>query len=118
MKTSRHLILYSLLRIGLFAIVFTVLMLLQLWPWVAALAAAIISLCVSYIFFRAPREALAQSLARARASEPRDDDSDAENAALDRAQESAAGTPVGVPGESERERSAEPQSEDEGRNTR
>lgn len=110
MKTSRHLILYSLLRIGLFAIVFTVLMLLQLWPWVAALAAAIISLCVSYIFFRAPREALAQSLARARASEPRDLDSDAENAALDRAQEP---TP-----RSEGERSAETQAEDERRRTR
>ena len=82
-KTSRRWVLYSLLRVGIFVAVFALLMTLNVEPWLAAVAAAVVGLCVSYIFFRPQREALSLSLQRFRQSAQRDDDSDAENSALD-----------------------------------
>ncbi len=58
---------YTLLRIGLFALVFVILMLVGVEPWVAALLAAAIGFCVSYIFFRPLRQEVADELAEARA---------------------------------------------------
>ncbi|MEY2847766.1 MAG: hypothetical protein RI885_431 [Actinomycetota bacterium] len=83
MTPSRSWILFSALRIGLFAVVLTVLLLLQIEPWIAALLAAVIGLCVSYIFFRPQREALAKSVSEYRSTEHRDEDADAESAAVD-----------------------------------
>ncbi len=83
MTSPRSWILFSALRIGLFAVVLTILLLLQVEPWVAAVVAAVIGLCVSYIFFRPQRQALADSVSAYRSSEHRDEDADAENAVID-----------------------------------
>ncbi len=67
-------ILYSALRVGLFAVLFVVLHALTaaIWPgtaWVvAALAAAVLAFCISYIFFKPLRERVALSVADARVS--------------------------------------------------
>lgn len=95
--------LYSLLRIGIFAVVLTVLLMLEIEPWIAALLAAIVGLCVSYIFLRKPRENVARSFYEFRTSEHRDGDSDHENAALDSVERS------------EGERRAEPDAEEQRR---
>lgn len=57
---------YTLIRVGIFAVVLTVLYLLRIEPWIAAVIAAIISLCISIIFLRKPREEAARSLYEAR----------------------------------------------------
>lgn len=91
MKSSRQWISYSLLRLGIFAAVLIVLLVLQIEPWIAATIAAVVGLCIAYIFFRPQREAVARSFWEFRTSEQRDADSDAENEALDAA--TTAGTP-------------------------
>lgn len=53
----------------MFAVVLAALLLTQMTPWIAAALAAVISLCVSYIFLRKPREQLAQGLYEARHGE-------------------------------------------------
>lgn len=54
---------FTLLRLGVFIGVFVVLLALRLdWLW-AALIAAIIGLCVSFIFFRGQRAAMASEWA-------------------------------------------------------
>ncbi|PPF62240.1 DUF4229 domain-containing protein [Clavibacter michiganensis] len=86
-------LLFSLIRIGLFAVILALLLLL-LSPggvpaWISALLAAVISLCISFIFLRKPREEAARSLYEARASTKRSqssaagDDEDVEDAAVD-----------------------------------
>jgi 4-hydroxybenzoate polyprenyltransferase len=86
-------LLFSLIRIGLFAVVLAILLLL-LSPggvpaWISALLAAIIALCISFIFLRKPREEAAKSLYEARVSTKRSqstasgDDEDSEDAAVD-----------------------------------
>ncbi len=57
---------YTLLRVGLFAVIFVVLMLVGLEGWLAALLAAVIAFLVSYIFFRGMRSRVATELAAAR----------------------------------------------------
>jgi ABC-type bacteriocin/lantibiotic exporter with double-glycine peptidase domain len=86
-KSSRQLLVYSAIRLLLFAIVLTVMMLLHVNVFVSAIAAAIIAFCISYIFFRGKRDALAQEIAERRAQKVRDDDNDIENQALDRSEE-------------------------------
>jgi mannitol-specific phosphotransferase system IIBC component len=86
-------LLFSLVRIGLFAVVLAILLLLLtpggVPPWISALLAAVISLCVSFIFLRKPREEAARSLYEARASTKRSqatvtgDDEDSEDAVVD-----------------------------------
>jgi len=49
---------YSLLRLGIFAIALTALMLLGVPGWIAAIAAAVIGFSVAYIFFRPQRDKL------------------------------------------------------------
>ncbi len=53
---------YGLLRVGVFAVVFALLMLvrLDLW-WLWAVVAAVISLCVGYIFFGRLRDAASRN---------------------------------------------------------
>lgn len=65
---------YSLVRIGMFAALLAVLVLLGVVPWLAAIFAAIISLCVSYLFLGKLRERVAVDLHERRsASAPADD---------------------------------------------
>src|SRR3989337_3619010 len=79
--------LYSLLRVGIFAGVLPVLLLLQVVPWLAAIIAAVVGLCVTYIFFRDQREAVARSFWEFRNTEHRDADGDIENDAIDEAEQ-------------------------------
>ncbi|SMQ57851.1 DUF4229 domain-containing protein [Agreia sp. VKM Ac-1783] len=93
MNPRRTWLLFSLIRIGLFAVVLAILLLL-LTPggvpaWISALLAAIIAFCLSFIFLRRQREEAAKSLYEARASTKRSqssaagDDEDVEDAAVD-----------------------------------
>ena len=59
---------YTLLRVGLFAAFFAVLFVLGLEWWLAAIIAAALGFCVTYIFFRRLRERVAVDLAAARAN--------------------------------------------------
>lgn len=61
-------VVYTVLRVLAFAVPFGVLVAVGLDWWWAALIAAVIGFCLSYILLRRPREAVARSLAEARAS--------------------------------------------------
>ena len=54
--------LYSLLRVGIFAAAFAVLLLIGAAPWLAAIIAAIIGFCVSYLFLREARDKVAEDV--------------------------------------------------------
>jgi len=105
-KSSRQWISYSLLRLGVFTAVLIALLVLQIEPWIAAVVAAVVGLCVAYIFFRPQREAVARSFWEFRTTQHRDADSDAENDALDAA--AAPSTPP-LEGEGRGEADAEEQ---------
>jgi hypothetical protein len=62
MKTVPIWVYYSVLRVLLFVIPLALLLALRTEPWIAALLAAIIGLCVSYLLLRRPREGLARDL--------------------------------------------------------
>ncbi|MET3769416.1 hypothetical protein ABIB15_002112 [Marisediminicola sp. UYEF4] len=85
MKSSRQWVSYSLLRLGIFAAALILLLTLRIEPWIAATVAAVVGLCVAYIFFRPQRDAVARSFWEFRTTEKRDADSDTENDALDAA---------------------------------
>lgn len=70
---------YSLLRVGLFAAAFAVLMLLGIEWWLSAILAAVIGLCVSYIFFGRLRERVALDIAQRRDVPARDVDAEVED---------------------------------------
>lgn len=71
---------YSLIRLGVFAIAFTVLMITgQIVFWLAAIIAAIISWCVAYVFFGKLRDAVALDLAQRRSRPQVDSDGLAED---------------------------------------
>jgi hypothetical protein len=59
---------YSLLRVGLFVGLFVAMLLLGVVYWIAAIAAALIALCISYIFFARLRGRVADELAARRSS--------------------------------------------------
>lgn len=84
MKTSHRWILYSLLRVGLFAAALVILMLVGLDLLPAAVIATIIAFAISYIFFREPRDALALELQKRRDIPSEDPDAEAENASVAR----------------------------------
>jgi hypothetical protein len=71
-------VIYSVLRVGLFLVLFVALLLFDVVYWVAAIAAALIALLVSYIFFGRLRARVAEELVarRAAAAEPPTADSD------------------------------------------
>jgi L-lactate permease len=79
--------------LGLFAAVLIVMLLLQITPWLAAIIAALISLSISIIFLRKPREQAAQTLYEARNNRsqaarppaPKSEDEDVEDDAVDHA---------------------------------
>ncbi len=83
-KSSRVWVVYSVIRVAIFAIVLAALLLLQVSPWLATVLAAAIGFCVSYIFFRGKRDELAKDIYRRRHTDQRDADNDIENEALDR----------------------------------
>ena len=59
-------LLYTVIRVLLFAALFAALMLLGLEGWISAILAAIIALCVAYIFLRGPRDRAIAELAAKR----------------------------------------------------
>ena len=94
MKTGRTWVVYTLIRVGIFAVVLGGLLITQMTPWIAAVVAAVISLCASYIFLRKPREELANGLYEARhgtakpaprAAEKAGSDEDLEDSVVDHA---------------------------------
>ena len=75
---------YSLIRLGLFAGTFSLLMVLGIVWWTSALFATVISFTVSYIFFAKLRSEVAEDLAtRVRNSKNIDDDSAIEDGEID-----------------------------------
>ncbi|WBM78854.1 DUF4229 domain-containing protein [Cryobacterium breve] len=83
---------YSVFRILMFAVPLAVLLMLSIVWWVSAIVAALIGLCLSYIFLRKPREQVALDLYTARhpTAEVVHPDAESEDAALDRAADAAA----------------------------
>ncbi|MFP7762246.1 DUF4229 domain-containing protein [Marisediminicola sp. LYQ134] len=79
MKSTRPWILYTVIRLGIFAVVLTALLLIGLEPWVSAIAAAVVGLCVTYIFFSRQREQVVTSFYEYRTAGPRDADADVED---------------------------------------
>ena len=71
---------YSLLRLGVFAVVFALLMVANVPWWLSAVIAAVIGLCVGYIFFGKLRDAVALDIAARRARPAGDADTAAEDA--------------------------------------
>ena len=56
-------VLYTLIRVGIFAAVFALLYALAgLEWWIAALVAAAIGICVAYLFFRPQRDELVRTI--------------------------------------------------------
>ena len=75
---------YSLIRLGLFAGTFSLLLVLEIVWWASALFATVISFTVSYIFFAKLRSEVAEDLAtRVRNSKNIDDDSAIEDDQID-----------------------------------
>lgn len=78
---------FTLIRVGLFAILLVVFVIvLPIEPWLSAIVAAVIALCISYIFLSRPRAAVSQQLAETRAGARRsstDLDDDAEDGAVE-----------------------------------
>jgi len=71
---------YTLIRLGLFAGVLAVLLLIGVPDWMSAVAAALIAFSVSYLFFRPQRDALIASVRRS----PEAEDEAAEDDAIER----------------------------------
>jgi hypothetical protein len=75
---------YSLIRLGLFAGIFSLLMVLGLVWWASALFATVMSFAASYIFFHRLRDLVASDLAqRLTQSKGKDLDAASEDGAID-----------------------------------
>ena len=74
-----------MLRLLLFAIPLAILLVLRIEWWIAVIAAALIGLCLSYIFLRKPRNAVSKDLydATHRDKPATTVDDDAEDAVVD-----------------------------------
>ncbi|WP_248283141.1 DUF4229 domain-containing protein [Cryobacterium arcticum] len=97
MKAVPAWLLFTVLRVLVFAVPFVILLVLGFPGWLAGVIAAIIGLCLSYIFLRAPRDNVAKDLyeVRHRTKEPVHPDAESEDAAVDRAA-AADGNPAGT----------------------
>jgi len=73
------------LRLLVFAVPLVILLVLGVVWWLAVIAAALIGLCLSYIFLSRPRNAVSSDLyaVRHRDKPARTEDDDAEDAAVD-----------------------------------
>lgn len=92
MKAVPAWLVFTVLRVLMFAVPFVILLALGIAGWLSAVVAAIIGLCLSYIFLRAPRDSVARDLyaVRHRSTEPVHPDVESEDAAIDRADQAAA----------------------------
>ncbi|WP_348789742.1 DUF4229 domain-containing protein [Leifsonia sp. NPDC080035] len=79
---------YTVLRLLVFAVPLAVLLLLGVVWWASVIAAALIGLCLSYIFLSRPRNAVSSDLyaARHRDTPATSADDDDEDAAVDAAE--------------------------------
>lgn len=73
---------YLVLRIGTFAALLAVLLLLRFDPFFASAIAAVLALAISLIFFSKQRDAVSAAIYRAR-NKKNDSDTDAEDSASD-----------------------------------
>ena len=85
MKSVAPWLYYSVLRVLMFAVPLAILLSLGIWPWAAAVTAALLGLCLSYLLLGRSRERVARDLYRARHpdTEPVNPDSVIEDRALD-----------------------------------
>lgn len=84
MKTSTRWLLYSFIRIGLFAALFAGLMLIGVEWWLSAIFATVLAFAISYLLLHKTRDELALDLQHRRARGNVDPDADIENEAMDR----------------------------------
>jgi hypothetical protein len=71
---------YSIIRVGLFALLFTIVLLLGIELWISALVATLMAFSLSYIFFSRQRDLLARDIAtRVERKRHRDADTIAED---------------------------------------
>ncbi|MFD2340774.1 DUF4229 domain-containing protein [Clavibacter tessellarius] len=94
MSSRRYWLVYTVVRVLLFAVPFGLVVAVNadLWP-LAAVIGAVVSFCGSYIFLRTQREAMAADLAAVAAGRRRPvEDDDSEDAALDAAERRATGS--------------------------
>ncbi len=70
---------YSLVRVGVFALALAILLVVGVPWWLAAVLAAVVGLCVAYIFFGKLRDAVARDIVHRRARPAGDADSAAED---------------------------------------
>jgi hypothetical protein len=86
---------YTLIRVGLFAVLLALLLVVGTNPYLATGIAAVVALCISYIFFGKLRAEVGRSFAERRRNVGANSDSDVEDAADDAAgstSQSAPGT--------------------------
>lgn len=74
-------LIYSVIRVAIFGVALTVLLILQAPGWLAAIIAAIIGMTVSYLFFRPQRDAVTKTVYDRRTGKTQapSDDEDAED---------------------------------------
>ncbi|TFD66357.1 DUF4229 domain-containing protein [Cryobacterium ruanii] len=84
MKSVPPWLYYSVLRILMFAVPLAILLSLGFWPWAAAVIAALLGLCLSYLLLGKSRESVARDLYQARhpENESVNPDSEVEDLAL------------------------------------
>ncbi len=87
MKSVPAWLVYTVYRILMFVVPLGILLLLRIDPLLSTVIAAVIGLCLSYIFLRTPREAVARDIyaAKQRRKAPVITDDETEDAAVDRA---------------------------------
>ena len=70
---------YSVLRVGLFLVIFALLLIVSIQWWLAAIVAAVVAFCISYIFFGKLRAQVATELATRRRIRVPESDEDVED---------------------------------------
>lgn len=85
---TRQLVLYSVLRIGIFIVALALLMLIGLDWLLSAIIAAIIGVCVSYLVLSKQREAIAHEL-QARNTRPKSSTDSSDESVEDSAADSS-----------------------------
>lgn len=79
-----------------FVVPFVILMLLSITWWLSAVLAALIGLCLSYIFLRSPREAVAENIYRRRHGDPAEfEDAASRDADIEDSLVDSSATPAG-----------------------